>query len=781
MILDRVTLWIMIRCVYSSVSEGCAVLNSLRFRQHEAPTDILGVLKSVTELINDESAVPVEDVQISWLGDAIHAAIGSYEIVANVTHSDKKRRCYATLVQVHDTNECVTSGQWRHKCHPSAECINTEGSYYCACKSPNFAPLDAPHGCGGRSNTSACCDQGDTFEQCVTSFSCLADECETMCARNAASCKRIVKDLDEIIYGPDRKAVTYVCACPEGYIGTGRACPHNEDPPLVYVDATGASSIPCGCQLRRRDPCVGMKCGEHARCVPISESTAKCECLAGFHAQEQEAQKLECIDDTLPSLSLRGPASVYLTQCGAAYDELGVDVVDENAAAFERTLRIAYSDASLFPHRNRGGQNQVPYFKTGSYKVNYRVDTPWTTPPFIEAKRRVTVVDEDECNLSLDHPCTHHCAPVATCVNELGSGYRCECPAGTIGDGFRNISELPSFWTSQEESWRIPSGFSDGSGCLDVRPPTLHLLGANPRILQIEKCDSSQTLLKRFAPFLNDKQHPIQPNSSQNERILYQQQITQLVQLAPHVLCDMNQPELCYSAHDVSPYSGESIDLKSQVKIGYPQPLDSNDPHLIKFGIPYTVTDDAGNTASATRQVIIRTLTLDDLQTEIEAKNKQCPKCNCPKCPPRPQCPKCTPPSHDKQVCPTSSESKPCPPCPICPTCPKCSATRERTEQIRSLEQTIETLEQRVYILSAATALAVVIAFAFAVALLSAQSQVDAQSMPQTNNTPIRLVDTPISHGRPSSGPYDSPFPPPTSVSSRRGGSNMMRNSSPWS
>ena len=38
--------------------------------------------------------------------------------------------------------------------------------------------------------------------------------------------------------------------------------------------------------------------------------------------------------------------------------------------------------------------------------------------------------DEDECQDDL----LNDCADTAWCINEIGTGFHCECPPGTIGD-----------------------------------------------------------------------------------------------------------------------------------------------------------------------------------------------------------------------------------------------------------------------------------------------------------------------------------------------------------
>ena len=64
----------------------------------------------VTHLINDEANEGVEDVQLKWVGKAFSSAVGSYEIVAEVTLAGGvTTHCYATLIEISDTDECAPS------------------------------------------------------------------------------------------------------------------------------------------------------------------------------------------------------------------------------------------------------------------------------------------------------------------------------------------------------------------------------------------------------------------------------------------------------------------------------------------------------------------------------------------------------------------------------------------------------------------------------------------------------------------------------------------------
>lgn len=126
---------------------ACKVLPMQTYVQHQAPTDVTG---DVTEVINEISDEPIEDVRLTWLGAAVHASVGVFDIVANVTlEGGRGTRCYTRRIKVTDTNECDdrTPLNWRHRCDTSSRCVNTDGSYICACDEDYFAPRNAPFGC----------------------------------------------------------------------------------------------------------------------------------------------------------------------------------------------------------------------------------------------------------------------------------------------------------------------------------------------------------------------------------------------------------------------------------------------------------------------------------------------------------------------------------------------------------------------------------------------------------------------------------------------------------
>ena len=186
------------------------------------------------------------------------------------------------------------------------------------------------------------------------------------------------------------------------------------------------------------------------------------------------------MDETAPVLKLRndprGDQILRLAQ-GDLYKEYAVDVLDENAEDYLRSLRISYS----IP---------LPYgclTNVGEFHVNYTVATPWTSPPYVRVTRRVIIDDINECTLKpSDYETT---CPIlipqcdveagATCENTVGS-YNCKCPKFTTGDGFKASA---SFGTN-----KAPGGFKGGTGCIDTSKPIIEILGPNPKVFKTCRC-----------------------------------------------------------------------------------------------------------------------------------------------------------------------------------------------------------------------------------------------------------------------------------------------------
>ena len=208
-----------------------------------------------------------------------------------------------------------------------------------------------------------------------------------------------------------------------------------------------------------------------------SANVPKCTCKPGYVHHE----KYGCVDESPPLLRLKhdinGDHTLRLKQ-GDVYQEYAVDIQDENAEEYLRSLKITYSQP--LP--------QGCLTRMGEFHVNYTVATPWTSPPYVRVTRRVIIEDIDECNASVQKLLQDSCPELlpkcdtesgAVCVNSIGC-FLCFCFLFSSGDGF-----LPglSFAPGSE-----PPGYKGGSGCRDTSKPVVTLKGPNPKVFRICEC-----------------------------------------------------------------------------------------------------------------------------------------------------------------------------------------------------------------------------------------------------------------------------------------------------
>jgi len=208
----------------------------------------------------------------------------------------------------------------------------------------------------------------------------------------------------------------------------------------------------------------------------MTGNVPQCACKPGhvMHA------KYGCVDESPPLLRLKndpnGDQILRLKQ-GDVYKEYAVDIQDENAEEYLRSLKIAYSQP--LPHGCLA--------KIGEFHVNYTVATPWTSPPYVRVTRRVIIEDIDECSMDVaryEKTCPElvpHCDTEAgaTCVNTIG-GYTCSCPKFTSGDGFQSNMSI--------KANDAPEGYQGGTGCHDTSKPVINLVGPNPKVFRICEC-----------------------------------------------------------------------------------------------------------------------------------------------------------------------------------------------------------------------------------------------------------------------------------------------------
>jgi hypothetical protein len=229
-------------------------------------------------------------------------------------------------------------------------------------------------------------------------------------------------------------------------------------------------------------------------------SSPRCACQDGYVRDPDYG----CVDESPPLLRIR-PDPVHgldpetgiahLSQ-GDRYEEHGVDVIDDNAEEYLRSLKIAYSRP--LP---RGCLLEV-----GNFTVDYTVATPWTTPEFARATRTVVIDNVDECRMrdgemgggggagagagvGADCPelvamCDYEAG--ATCGDEVGT-YACACPAGTEGDGYSPIPWLRPDGGGGYAGVMVPLGYGGGTGCRDASEPVIEILGPNPKRFRVAR------------------------------------------------------------------------------------------------------------------------------------------------------------------------------------------------------------------------------------------------------------------------------------------------------
>lgn len=226
-------------------------------------------------------------------------------------------------------------------------------------------------------------------------------------------------------------------------------------------------------------------------------------CKPGFVHHE----KYGCVDSSPPILRLNhdpnGDRTLRLKQ-GDQYKEYAVDIQDENAEEYLRSLKIAYSQP--LPH---GCLTRI-----GEFHVNYTIATPWTDPPYVRITRDVVIEDIDECKAGTARRLERSCPQLlpkcdteagATCVNTIGS-YTCKCPKFTVGDGF--LSGL-SF-----DAMETPVGFQEGTGCHDTSKPVIKLAGPNPKVFRVCECGGIKGVMgkKKSDADLQDRQQRLYGN-----------------------------------------------------------------------------------------------------------------------------------------------------------------------------------------------------------------------------------------------------------------------------
>jgi hypothetical protein len=403
-------------------------------------------------------------------------------------------------------------------------------------------------------------------------------------------------------------------------MGNGHECRKGIDlppkPMVMYdgitpTDETVKQGFYCGCTKPVIDPCAGFpKCeGKNEGCTVAQNGKPICACKPGY----VKVENFGCVDESRLNLKLKhdvkGDGITRLKQ-GDSYKEYGVDVIDENAEDYLRSLKIAYS-------------RPLPpgcLVDMGSFHVNYTIATPWTSPPYARVRREVVIDDIDECTLDVEKYETQCPALIpqcdtdagALCANTKGS-YTCKCPKYTSGDGFMFISSVKV--DAHGKFIDSPVGYKGGTGCRDTSKPIIEILGPNPKIFRTCKCEGLSGIMK----ITKDQKHGTSESQSLvgNHRGGYEADIKRMIKLTEGAeLCATHtmrnpRPSQCVRATDHT-YRG-SIDLSSKVTVG--EPIQKS---AFEWKVPYNVMDDAGNVANTVwRDIVVEEVDLSEFEAKI--------------------------------------------------------------------------------------------------------------------------------------------------------------------
>jgi len=578
------------------------------FDQQNAPKDVSELLTYFTQIFTRDGS-QILKIEVRSEGNETQSfalsTVGTHTINATVQRLNQQDQlvvqCYSATFIITDVNECEVqrSHPMHHGCHYSTQCINTNGSYECACHSGTLGGSGISMGqCEGALNTS-CCLQGHLGKKevsnCKAAFQCEKVRCPGDCVPEA-HCTLWEKD----------NRFQYKCVCPcdprgETQVGNGKKCKGPQPTAYKTKEGTLIGEVEdyCGCQTPITDYCYQVDCGHNADCFnDCKRGKYECRCKKGF----KWFAGLGCVDEKLPTLKLRGPNPFLVKQC-RSYEELGVDIINDHEVPLSKSVEITYSQPlrSCLP-------------KNGSFEVIYTLDTSWASPGPLVVKetRQVEIVSTNLCTLAKDYTdrcpaCITKCSPEAQC-HSIGGTYTCSCPKCLQGDGFVQGSYPLD---------HAPPGYAGGTGCkIDVCPPKLTLSGNNPIYFEIPKCVyiSGQRISDTCRP------------------VFIQNLRKEILDTRGQVLC--LERGVCAHASDDTGF--QVVDRTEHITISLSDLsfFSATDTNAHEFQVLYDVKDAAGNRAETKYlQIIIQEKTLEEVRKEIQQNRgsnvymrQQCPQ-----------------------------------------------------------------------------------------------------------------------------------------------------------
>lgn len=388
-----------------------------RFYQHDERLDPNTFVKVVFKIISSYRPEDVVKKVTLDYNPNLKSEVGRYPILSTVTIMQDglmKERCYEIVIDIQDTDECTLSygHAWAHKCDASTVCVNTVGSYYCACHEGEFVVPESGLPGSKTEITSKFCDN----DACRSDFKCHSNSCAFSSCPDNSFC--------EAGQGPN----SYSCVCLQGFRDVGgQLTPH-----CVAHNRCAHHKCPkgCSCDSATNKTVDGYFCNPkpgHMTYVPGADEW-EIRTIDPFRLDDHL-----CINqDRPPQLMIEGSNPMYIKE-GETYKEMGVKIVDDNTGDLKRRFTTDYAEASVLAES-----------RCGVGMVRYSIETPWIRGrPSVTAERKVEVIDLDECAAGL-----HNCSRGARCVNVECAGFVCSCPA----DGY------------------APDG---RGGCADRRPPVI--------------------------------------------------------------------------------------------------------------------------------------------------------------------------------------------------------------------------------------------------------------------------------------------------------------------